>query len=391
MDKKPTPTLKQIAEMTGFSQASISMILNKRPDVSFSEETVRAVTAAAERLGYAKTPSPANKKPLSGKRAIAVFCPNITNPYYAVLVQAIEQSALEQNYQILTINTYRSPDIETRSLAVALEAGVAGIIFAMLPQCPAALEKAAATIPTVLISDKGSPLKIDTVEMDNYRAGILIAKHLLELGHTRIAYVSTTLDPANSMRIRRLQGLEDTFRELCPEGKIVVHARTVTPAEELQDLYIEHRVGHSLAEECLSADDVTAFVAVNDMVAYGVIDAIVEAGLRVPEDYSVCGFDNIFSSRLSPISLTTVDNYIFEKGHNAFGMLFGRIGGAKGKGEAPEVITRVEYPPRLIARGSTCRARGSTGQVRGFAGSTTGARSAPSDTAPETPGLEPLK
>ena len=375
MEKKPAPTLKQIADMTGFSQASISMILNKRPDVSFSEETVRAVTAAAERLGYAKAPPPANRKPLSGKRAIAVFCPNITNPYYAVLVQAIEQSALGQDYQILTLNTYRSQEIEARCLAAALEAGVAGLIFAMLPQCPAALEKAAATIPTVLISDKGSPLKIDTVEMDNYRAGILIARHLLELGHTRIAYVSTTLDPANSMRIRRLQGLEDTFRERCPEGKVVVHAKAVTPAEELQDLYIEHRVGYSLTKESLSEDDVTAFVAVNDMVAYGAIDAITEAGLRIPEDYSVCGFDNIFSSRLSPISLTTVDNYIFEKGRNAFGMLCGRIGGAKGKGEAPEVITRVEYPPRLIIRGSTCRVRGST----------TRARNAPPPAAPIAP------
>ena len=364
MEKKPAPTLKQIAEMTGYSQASISMILNKRPDVSFSAETVRAVTAAAEQLGYAKSPSPSSRKPLSGKRAVAVFCPNITNPYYAVLVQAIEQSALEQDFQILTLNTYRSPDIESRCLAAAQEAGVAGIIFAMLPQCPAALEKAALAIPTVLISDKGSPLKIDTVEMDNYRAGGLIARHLLELGHTRIAYVSTTLDPANSMRIRRLQGLEDTFREQCPGGEIIVRAKTVSPAEELQDLFIEHRVGFSLAKECLSEENVTAFVAVNDMVAYGVIDAIAEAGLRIPEDYSVCGFDNIFSSRLSPISLTTVDNYIFEKGHNAFGMLLGRIGGVKGKGEAPEVITRVEYPPRLIIRGSTGRARGFTARAR---------------------------
>jgi LacI family transcriptional regulator len=357
MEKKPAPTLKQIAEMTGFSQASISMILNKRPDVSFSEETVRAVNAAAERLGYAKSPSPSIRKPLSGKRAVAVFCPNITNPYYAVLVQAIEQSALEQDFQVLTLNTYRSPDIEARSLAAVLEAGVAGIIFAMLPQSPAALEKAAAAIPTVLISDKGSPLKIDTVEMDNYRAGSLIARHLLELGHTSVAYVSTTLDSANSMRIRRLKGLEDTFSEQCPSGRIIVRAKTVSPTEELHDLFIEHHVGFSLAKECLAEEDVTAFVAVNDMVAYGVIDAIAEAGLRIPEDYSVCGFDNIFSSRLSPISLTTVDNYIFEKGHNAFGMLLGRIGGAKGKGEAPEVITRVEYTPRLIVRASTARAR----------------------------------
>ena len=158
MEKKPTPTLKQIAELTGFSQASISMILNKRPDVSFSEETVRAVTAAAERLGYAKVPSPSSRKSLSGKRAIAVFCPNITNPYYAVLVQAIEQSALEQDFQVMTLNTYRSPDIETRALAAVIEAGVAGIIFAMLPQSPAEKMPPLSTTITMRTASNKKPI-----------------------------------------------------------------------------------------------------------------------------------------------------------------------------------------------------------------------------------------
>jgi LacI family transcriptional regulator len=86
------------------------------------------------------------------------------------------------------------------------------------------------------------------------------------------------------------------------------------------------------------------------------MDAIIAAGLTVPGDYSVCGFDNVFPSRLSPIGLTTVDNYIVDKGHNAFAMLLGRIEGGKEAEGSPKVITRVEFPPRLIVRASTAQA-----------------------------------
>lgn len=357
MEKKSNPTLKQIAELSGFSQASVSMILNKRPDVSFSEETIRLVQSAAERLGYSKSGGANSLKQLSGKKIVAVLCPNISNPYYSTLVQAIEQSAFDKDFQIVTLNTYRSPEIEARNLAVLLEAQIAGVIFAMPPQSPRVLEKASKIMPMVLIGDKGSSLDMDTVEMDNYGAGVLLAKHLLELGHKRIAYVSTTLDAANNMRLRRLKGLEDTFRTECPEGGVLVRSRNITPAEELRDLFIEHSVGFELTKESLSDEGITAFVAVNDMVAYGAIDAIAAEKRRIPEDFSVCGFDNIFPSRLSPIALTTVDNYIVDKGRNAFALLHSRMSGEKDSQLAPRVITRVEYPPRLIIRASTAAPR----------------------------------
>ena len=360
MDKKTNPTLKQIAELSGFSQASVSMILNKKTDVSFSEETVRLVLSAAEQLGYAKSAGAGRKRLLSGKNIVAVLCPNISNPYYSTLVQSIEQSASEKECQIVTISTYRSPENEARYLSILQDMEIAGIIFTMPPQAPRALEAMNRQIPIVLIGDKGSSLNIDTVEMDNYGAGALIAKHLLDLGHRHVAYVSTTLDAANGMRVRRLKGLEDTFLSECPEGSVLVHSRNVTPSEELMDLFIEHHVGYELAKEGLAESKVTAFVAVNDMVAYGVIDAIAAENLAVPDDYSVCGFDNIFPSRLSPISLTTVDNYIVDKGHNAFAMLYGRISGSKDMNAAPKVITRVEYPPQLIVRGSSAAARNVT-------------------------------
>lgn len=363
MTKKQNPTLKQISELSGFSQASVSMILNKRTNVSFSEETVRLVHSAAEKLGYTKSNAASRKRQFSGRNLIAVLCPNISNPYYSTLVQAIEQASAEKEFQIITLNTYRSAEIETRNLMMLQNADVAGIIFSMPPLVPQSLEKMKKTVPAVMIGDRGCSFNIDTVEMDNYGAGALIASHLLDLGHKHITYISTTLDEINSMRMRRLKGLKETFEAKCPEGTVSVRSRDIAPTMELRDLFIEHHVGFELAKESFADGKTTAFVAVNDMVAYGVIDAIVSEKLSVPGDYSVCGFDNIFPSRLSPISLTTVDNYIIEKGHNAFNMLFSRIRGAKAVDSAPNIITRVEYPPRLIIRGSTAEPKNNT--IRG--------------------------
>lgn len=357
MKKKTNPTLKQIAELSGFSQASVSMILNKKTGASFSQETIRLVMAAAEQLGYSKVKNPSLKIPLTGKSIVAVLCPNITNPYYSTLVQSIEQSAFQKNFQIITLNTYRSPDIEARNLEALQEYRISGIIYAMPPQAPLALEKASKQIPIVLMGDKGAVFNIDTVEMDNYDAGVLIAKHLIELGHKHVAYVSTTLDAANNMRIRRLKGLEETFRSECPGSSVLVLSRNIVPNEELNDLFIEHHIGYDFAKEGLKDRKITAFVAVNDMVAYGVIDAVVAEKFQIPRDYSVCGFDNIFPSRLSPIALTTVDNFIIDKGRNAFDILYGRMSGVIDSQLVPHTITRVEYSPRLVVRGSTARAR----------------------------------
>lgn len=355
--KRQAPTLKQISELCGFSQASVSMILNNRVDVSFSEETVRRVKEAAEQLGYTRRLEAAGRTKPFGERLIAVICPNISNPYYASLVQAIEQSAWERDFRILVVNTYRSADYEAKALELLETVNIGGIIFTMLPQESEVLAKVSRSLPTVVIGDKGSSLSIDTVEMDNYSAGVLLARHLLELGHEHVAYVSTTLNAGNSIRLKRLEGLVETFREVCPQGGVLVRSLEIEPRDELNELDVEYRVGNELARECMAEDRITAFVAVNDMVAYGVIDAVMDEGFSIPGDYSVCGFDNIFPSRLKPIGLTTVDNYIMDKGHNAFSMLHAKISGNKGEEGTPAIITRIEYPPRLIVRSSTARAR----------------------------------
>lgn len=357
MGRRGNTTIRQVAELSGFSPAAVSMILNGNFASSFSQETVSKVTLAAERLGYSRrTKAVANKKSEGG--LIAVLCPNISNPYYATLVQAIENSARENGFQVMILNSYRSADSEAANLKIAISAKASGLIFAMKPLAVESLDLLRGGLPAVAIGDRGCSPNIDTVEMDNYGAGSLLARHLADLGHRHLAYLSTTLDDANNMRLRRLKGLEDSFLAACPECSVEVKSRAVSPEEELKDLFIEHKVGFELAGECLGDGRTSAFVAINDMVAYGAMDAILQAGFSVPGDYSVCGFDNIFPSRLSSISLTTVDNYIPEKGRNAFTMLLARMREGAGIDRGgPQVITRVEYQPRLIVRGSTAKPR----------------------------------
>jgi len=350
--KKKRPTVQDIAKLANVSQATVSMILNNRSGVSFSEETINRVKKASEQLGYSKATSRKTTTGVYAEKTIMIFCPSVTNPYYAALVQSIEQAAYSRGFDVLVHNTYRDPERERRGLDILRSSNLAGAIFTIPPQLQKVAEDINKSIPIVVISDRAQNLNIDAIELNNYIAGELIAKHLLELGHQHIAYISTSLDQYNIARTRRLDGLTKAFISDNPQRTVVVKSRNITPEMDLNTLQIEHTVGYELTLECLSNKNITAFVAVNDMVAYGVIDALISKKFRIPEDYSVCGFDNLFPSRFSNVSLTSVEHHIVEKSHNAFEMLLNKIEHNQAK-DMPTYITRVEYQHNLVVRNST--------------------------------------
>lgn len=343
-------TLAHVAKAAGVSQATVSMVLNGREGVSFADETIAAVFAAAESLGYrgARRATGCANVP-----SVLVVAPNVTNPYYSTVIQAMQQAAALKGYATSIYTTYRSLESELAALRLARNMGMAGIIFAMLAHPEEVLEKADRKLPMVVIGDRRQDLNVDTVELNNYDAGSLIARHMHDLGHQHLAYISTTLDQANPIRMQRLQGLRDTFAQLCPQGSVLVKSRDISPETELENLQIEHIVGLELTRKCLDDKKITAFVAVNDMVAYGVIDAVRGAGFTIPGDYSVCGFDNIFPSGFAGVALTTVEHYMRDKGRNALEILHNKISGAA----SDRNITRVEYSHKLITRTSTAAPR----------------------------------
>ena len=167
------PTLRDIAEATGVSTASVSMILNGKSLERFSSQRVASVLAEAERIGY----------------RIAILSPSVSNPYHTMMISGIDAAASAAGYQTAIYNTYWNPRTESHLLDTLDFSRVAGIIFAMTPTQPAKVRELSHRVPIVAVGDRVVDFGIDTVDVDNFGAAQLVAKNLIGLGHKRIAYL----------------------------------------------------------------------------------------------------------------------------------------------------------------------------------------------------------
>ncbi|MCR5290220.1 MAG: LacI family transcriptional regulator [Treponema sp.] len=339
--KRNVPTIKEIAEKAEVSTASVSMILSGKKLTRFSEETIQKVLSVAKELGYTKAKT---------GRTIIEVCPTVFNPYYSTIIQGIDSEAFAHGMTTMVYNTYWDVEREKAVLNFAENPSVCGVIFAMIPQQHETALLLNSKIPVVAVGDYNENIQLDGVDINNYNAGSLIGNHLIELGHKHIAFVSTSLNNQHSARTRRLEGLEAACKASPDVKAIKVYSKDISPSYELQNVNVEYETGYELAKECIKkSPEITAIVATNDMVAYGVINAIQDCGFKIPQDYSVCGFDNIFPSKFNDLHLTTIDHCITQKGRKAVNLLISRLGYP----EEGETVTRIEYKSKLIARGTT--------------------------------------
>ncbi len=343
-------TLKDIAQETGVTTASVSMILNGKNISRFTPELVNRVLDTAKRMEYT-VPSARNQL-----KQIAVISPSVNNAYHTTIMMGIDRAAFASGYIAHIYNTYWNPHVELRILNMLEQQRVAGIIYLMNPLQAERAREIDRHIPIVAIGDSISELGIDTVDVNNYQAGEMVAEYLIRLGHRHIAYLTTSLNAHHISRVRRCEGLQAAFQRLCPEGSVTVYCKDNSYEQEIQSVTIELDSGRELAYECIQNPKITGIVAINDMVGYGVLDGLIEKGYRVPEDYSLCGFDNVFPSGFHRMELTTVDNTTQEHGASAFHLLRDRL---ENRTENPAAypITRLEYRSRLIIRGSTAAPR----------------------------------
>lgn len=339
-------TLKDIAAKAGLSPASVSMILNRRSIDRFNAETVEQVYAIAAELGYKSSKEKAYALVRPSDTLIIIICPSLFNPFYTTIIQGIEIAARKQGFVTSVRTTYWDTDTEKFIMEQARKFNVAGVIFAMIPQQPQLAYQLSKYLPVVAIGDRRGDLELATVDMNNFTAGQLIGKHLTDLGHKHVAYLSTTLNDQHTSRVRRYQGLDDACN-------LSLFTQEITSDYELSHVEVEYSTGYELAKRCLdTAPETTAMVAINDMVAYGAYNAIIDRGLKIPEYISLCGFDNIFPSHLRGVSLTTIDNSLTECGKSAFKLLQEEIASYEHHGKF-EPITHVEYKCRLVARSSS--------------------------------------
>ena len=189
MKKKVTST--DIARAAGVSQSTVSMVLNKKYNVSFSKKTIEKVEAAAKELGYIP-PKRKTRKGAKKEKLLVVFCSNLTNPYYVMLLQGIEMRAKEQGFGLFVCNTQRDLKMEERYLKMMWELRPLGIIYTCNPsRCFMELVRdLAQRIPVAVINNQNEKMDVDAVELDNSKLGRIMAAHLLELGHQKAAYLS---------------------------------------------------------------------------------------------------------------------------------------------------------------------------------------------------------
>lgn len=354
MRKKVTST--DIAKAAGVSQATVSMVLNKKYNVSFSKATIEKVEQAAKELGYT-VPRQRSRKSAKNSRLIVVFCPTLTNPYYVMLLQGIEAVAKEKGYGVFVCNTQRELKIEEQYLRMMHSVSPAGIIYTCNPSNAfmEQVEEIAAKIPLVVISNRDK-VKVDAISQDNTKVGSLMARHLLDLGHREVAFIAPPLTKRQAQRSRRVEGFVREYEKEGLSQSVIIKAADDIWDEVLPSVDSEYRIGYNLTKELLAETrKITAIAGLNDMIAFGIIDALQEEKLKVPNDVSVIGCDNIIFGRMSQMSLTTIEHFVPLKGRDACDIIMRKIESAHNPyiDMEPTSTYHIEYEPKLIVRKTT--------------------------------------
>lgn len=360
MPKKKV-TSQDIARAAGVSQATVSMVLNKKYNVSFSRETIEKVEAAAKELGYS-VPRRRVRKDGASRKLIVVFCPTLTNPYYVMLLQGIEEVAKDRGYGVFVCNTQRDMKLEERYLRMVSAMQPMGIIYTNNPSpgFHEQVKELAERIPLVVINNRDTAMEVDAVELNNSKPGRLMARHLLELGHKRVGFISPPLTRRQQQRFKRVEGFVKEFQEAGYGDSVYVKAADEDMDRRMPSVDSEYKIGYELTKELLKEHEgLTAIAGLNDMIALGIIDALTEAKLRVPADVSVVGCDNVLFARMRSISLTTIEHFVPLKGRDACDIIMKKIHSRSAVEEElqPTSIYHVEYEPKLIVRGTTTYAR----------------------------------
>lgn len=340
-------TIHDVAHQAGVSPSTVSNVLNGRRE-RMSAETCERVMKAVTALGYAPNQMARGLK-TGFVPTIALMVPSVANPFWGAFARCVEHAALGKNCQVLLCNTERDAAREQRYAESMLARGIRGVI---LGSSPFSLEHMVGLTKRglqVVAFDRHvgaeEGLELDSVRVDNARGAQLAVEHLLQLGHRRIAFVSGPVASAN--RTDRLQAYKDTLAAhdvaVDPESIWVEPVHPGSGDEEGTE------VGRAAAFALLRRTDrPTAFFAINDMTALGIYAGARELGLRIPEDVSVVGFDDIHVCRVMNPPLSTVRQPLDELMRAAVELLLGRL---EGKNSAPP--THVTLPPELILRGST--------------------------------------
>ena len=328
--------LKDIAALCKVSVMTVSKALRDEPDVS--EATRAKIKALAAQMGYVPNCSAQGLRTNTTK-LLGLVIPATTNPIYARMVLAIEERACELGYDLLIAHTLNKPEREDLVLRRMLSRRVDGLFITPVYRFEAEAriykEIAARKIPTVLLGPPAPFCKnFPGVEIEELLGSYHVTKHLLGLGHKKIAYFTGPV--AAPWAHERFDGYRRALREagIAPDDQYVFQSGNT----------IEDGVNATLEmlnENCRP----TAIQTVSDLVAIGAAETLLQQGVKIPDDISIAGFGNILLAEHFRVPLTTVRQPKLRLGLAAMEMMMGLI-----KGES--VQTR-RLPAEVIERKST--------------------------------------
>ena len=340
------PTIRDVAKKAGVSIATVSFVLNKRHGQAISERVTKRVWRAAQQLNYRPNASAAGLARKRTRNVALVFYrePNmISNSFYSFVIQGAVDAAMEAEYNLLFAYVNERYRSHADLPKVVREANTEGVLFIREVHPEMIADIQALGLPVVTIDQYPQVKAVDSLEIDNRTGGALAARHLLELGHTRIAMLGAVRQrPSIAERATGFLGeLERELDSSRPRSRWI----------DCGAYNVEG--GYNKARELLSGKrQLTALFCANDELATGVLWAAHELGVRVPEELSVVGFDNIVMSRFVHPPLTTVRVSKHDLGARAVRRLLELIRG-ESKGIRRELV-----PVQLVVRGSTASARG---------------------------------
>ena len=307
------PTLFDVAKSAGVSIATVSYALNGRPGVG--EETRRRVLDLAKAMGF-RPNRLARGLRLGRAHVLGLLIADIANPTYTEIAAAVVDEAAAAGYQVFLSHAGVHGELQRPQVETLLDQRCAGLIFtSVVEEDRALLEQIhAAGVPIVQVIRRICGVHADFVGTDEEAAGYAAATHLLELGHRRIAMAA---GPRTSSASRlRAQGVR---RALAGAGVEMPERWSVEG-----DLTVS--AGYALAAQMLARAPLpTAMICGNDVMALGAMDAIVDAGLRIPEEIAVVGYDDMAFASSRLIQLTTVHSPHAEMGKHAVRRLMERI------------------------------------------------------------------
>ena len=331
-------TIRDVAQAAGVSITTVSHVINGTRYVS--DEVAGQVRRAMDELGY--RPNVVARSLRSGKtRTIGLLLPDSSNLFFAEVSRVIEDVSFQNGYSLIICNTDDNPIKEKSYLDTLLEKQVDGILFISASSTSLNIQGIAQNGPPVVVVDREfDGLQADTVLVDNQLGGYLAARHLIQLGHRRIACISGPSERNPSAD--RLTG----FRKAMGEAGLVVD----------ENLFLRGDFRYQSGERCMHelvglGRPFSAIFVCNDMMAIGAVKAAHNLKINIPRDLSIIGFDDIpLAEAISP-SLTTIAQPYAEMATTATQLLLKRLDESRQR-QPHSPVERVVLQPGLLVRES---------------------------------------